>query len=140
MKKRKNKTILDVPLIISSRKKNLNGRIYSKKLLKDILPDLKKRAEDRKLLGEFGYGETSNILLTNVSHIIHNLRIEEKTLFGDVEILSTDKGQELSKDVKKFVFRPRGFGFVDEKGNINSYELISFDAIPEEEDSFKNVV
>ena len=131
---------LNVPLIISSRKKNLNGRVYSKKILKNILPELCEKANERRLLGELGFGETKGVSLSNVSHLIKNIRIEENVLLGDIEILETDSGEILKSTIDNVVFRPRGLGYVNKRGNISEYEIITFDAIPASEDSFKNIL
>ena len=131
---------LNVPLIVASRKKNLNGRIYSKKILKQILPSLLEKGSDRRLLGEFIFGESSDISLRRVSHLIKNVRIDGNILYGDIEILETYFGKKLKDEIDSFVFRPRGMGYVDEKGKISEYEIINFDAVPASEDSFKNLL
>jgi len=132
---------LNVPLFVVSRKKNLSGRIYSKKILKDILPSLIERANDKRLIGELGFSDTRDISLKNVSHLITNIRLEKNILYGDIEILGTDSGKILNALIDDVVFRPRGAGYVDEKGRVKEgYEIISFDAIPASEDSFKNIL
>ena len=132
---------LNVPLIISSRKKNLNGRTYSKKILNGVVKNLKKIVDNKLLLGEIGHQSSMIVNLFNASHLIKNLRVEKNILFGDVETLKNKKGKVLSKKIKDVVFRPRGVGNLDKNGKVlDDYRVISFDAIPKEKDAFKNIL
>lgn len=127
--------------------KNLNGRVYTKEVAESIIEQFKKiRGEQGVFLGEFGYPSTpwtNGINLGNISHDVVDLRINEdtKSLEGDILILETPAGKkalEMLKDPNNYSIscRPRGIGKVNDRGEIEEYQIISFDLIPTSLDSF----
>lgn len=120
--------------------KNLNGRIYTKDSYDFNL--LKERVNKKIIYGELGFGNSSDIVLSNVSHRITDVSIEGDCLMGEIEILDTHYGKLLQVLVKNnlIAFRSRGFGTVDINSFVKLEKLITFDAIPIEEDSYKDVI
>jgi len=116
--------------------KNLNNRIYTKESID--FNKLKEKIDNGRLYGELGMGEM-DISLSRVSHLITNIELKNNYLMGEVEILNTPNGNILNDllNTNTIVFRPRGIGNVDENGYTILTNLITFDAIPVEEDSFK---
>lgn len=80
----------------------------------DSLPKIMERLQgsinDEMLLGELlvdGYQSSPIISLSNVSHQITNLKLEENKLIADIEVLDTPQGRIL-KDLinNKFDYKP----------------------------------
>ena len=107
---------------------NQNGRIYNSKLLQPLL--------NKKYFGEISHPGTPNVDLSKISHEISNLRIEEDILYGDVNVLDTPQGKKLNKILSEVIFRPRALGNINEQNVVENFELIAFDAIPKNQDSF----
>jgi hypothetical protein len=110
---------------------NKNGRIYTPESLEKFL------GKGKEYYGEIGFPQNAMVDLGRVSHKIHDLRIEEDILVGEVEILSTPNGEILKSMLSEVVFRPRGMGNVNEQSKqVENFQLLSFDAIPKDQDAF----
>lgn len=125
--------------------KNLNGVIYTQEVAKKIIEQFKQqRGEDGVFFGELGQDrDDTGVNISNVSHDVIELKINEvnKTLEGTILLLETPAGKkalEMLKDPSNFSIscRPRGIGKVNGKGEIEEYQIISFDLIPTSLDSF----
>lgn len=103
---------------------NGNGRIYPMAALEHCV----KRAEAGPIYGELGVPEGTSVNLNKVSHTVDNLRIEGDLLVGDITILHTPQGEQLSKILSACVFRPTGTGVI-RNGIVTDYHLISIDAV-----------
>lgn len=126
-------------------KKNLNGRIYIKENIEDVMGDLQEKIERRTLLGELGHPDDYNIHLQNVSHKIDKLWIEDykgtESLMGEITILETPSGKQLTNLIAggtPIVFASRGAGTVDSDGVVHLKKIFSFDAIDATHDAFSN--
>ena len=126
-------------------KENENGRIYTKEVAKNIIKQFNEINEGT-VLGELGineYNPGSEISLEDVSHQIKDLWIdeEEQCIKGTIKVIDTNKGkllETLMKSDASFSIAPRGTGNVNSStGEIENYQLYSFDIIPTEESSFK---
>ncbi len=125
--------------------KNLNGVTYTKKVAEKIIEQFKEqRGEDGVFFGELGQDrDDAGINISNVSHDVIELKINEnnKTLEGTILLLETSAGKkalEMLKDPNNYSIscRPRGIGKVNDRGEIEEYQIISFDLIPTSLDSF----
>lgn len=107
-------TEVDVP--------NKNGHIYSTECVQSFL--------GKEVLGQIGM-VAGEIDLSNVSHKISNLRIEDGFVVGDVTTLNTPQGRLLSDllESTNMCFRMSGYGNIDENGNISEFELISVNLV-----------
>jgi hypothetical protein len=104
---------------------NSNGRIYSTELLKDALAKI-----DGPLLGQLEHPDSTEVMTKNATHVIYNLRIEGKTVVGDIKIIGNTKAVKLLKaTLSTKVFRPRGTGCLDKHSNVYNYTLLGFDAV-----------
>jgi len=130
--------------------KNGNGRIYPQKLAGDILSALQNDIKNGNVLGELGFPERFEVSLANVSHIVEEVHFNSKqnSIEGTIRVLEgTPNGNRLlnmidydpEKFNKMFVVRSRGAGTVNENGEVENYKLYSFDIIPKDQDSFKNI-
>lgn len=128
---------------------NKNGRIYTKEALERMIAQF----EERKNLtgcffGELDYPESSGredfttVLLTNVSHNVKKMWIEEGVLYGEIQILQTPAGEKIKELLQNqsVVFRSRAIGNVNEDGTVEIEKIISFDAVPADTDAFKGLL
>ena len=128
-------------------KKNLNNRIYPKEVAEKIVNQFNEIKKDGKNLGQMGYppADEFGINLGEVSHEIEEIHINEKnsSVDGTIRLLETPKG----KVAEDLLFgehpvglscRPRGTGEVNERGEIENFQIISFDLISGE-DAFANI-
>lgn len=127
---------------------NGNGRIYTKKLAKQIVRQFNKMKKIGPVLGELDHPNRFEVNFENVSHEIEEIYIDEdkKAIVGIIKILETPKGKMLSsllESVSGFsqvCCRSRGSGIVnDNTKEISDYTLYTFDIIPKQNDAFGNI-
>lgn len=129
--------------------KNLNNRIYTKETAEKIVEQFNKMKEESGgVFGELGYQSEENFIginLLNRSHEIEEIHIDEsqKALVGTIKVLDSPKGNIVKElyDPKNMVglsCRPRGTGTVNENGEIEDFEIISFDLVSGK-DAFANI-
>jgi hypothetical protein len=110
--------------ILELDKPNKNGRIYPTAVIAKSLESVK-----YPVFGELGFNPYGGVLATidvsNISHKVENLRIEDGFLVGDVTVLKTPKGLILEQVISNAEFLPKGTGSIDKDGNISEYSLIS---------------
>lgn len=125
--------------LIEFDKKNLNDRIYRKENFDSFMEELSNGKN--QIYGELGQSSNMDISLKNVSHVINNITINDDGIYGDVEILNTPKGKEVSKLLEKnsnIGISSRGMGKITEDGYIEKFKLFTFDIVPDP--SFANTV
>ena len=118
---------------------NRNGRVYTEEAIEKMIEDFnEKRGMHGVFLGQLGFPENIDVTLSEVSHDVEKIYLEEKTLFGDIKILETPKGDLLKGLIEMggIVFRPRSAGNVDSSGEVQNVNLISVDAISSSEDVY----
>jgi hypothetical protein len=132
---------LTVP-VLKSNVINLNGRMYTDECLNQMVAAFKENAaEGHPMFGELGYPDGRSFTsLDKVSHQITELYAEGDTLFAELTVLDTPKGEELKTMIGDIVFRPRLIGHVNDDSTVRINKLISFDAIQKETDSYKNLI
>jgi hypothetical protein len=116
---------------------NGNKRVYPKAILEDIA-----NKHVKTTLGEltFGYsvgysGENSVVHLSEVSHEIIDLSVNNGYLEAVIKVLDTPKGKELKNiNLNRLAFRLRGFGNFEVNDNqiatVTDYKLVTIDAMP----------
>ena len=129
--------------------KNLNGRIYTKETAESIVGQVNNIVEEGGcVFGELGYPEDGNfeVDFTKVSHEVIEIKINEgnQAIEGTLRILDTQAGRRVREMLKEscpigISCRPRGFGEVNEKGEITDFKLVSFDLVPTHTDAFANI-
>lgn len=144
---------LDNQTLLQFNKVNANNRIYikdeftrtrtkgsSNSNAEHIEYTLLEKLNGSVLYGQIDFPDNFNISLTHASHVIRNIRIEGDLLLGDITILDTWKGTELTAIIESIpdsiVFRPRSTGTVNERRQVVNLNVITFDAINKSEDSF----
>jgi len=116
---------------------NNNGRIYPKKVLESQVKAIQEKIGDRSLVGALDHPANDAIHLSQASHLITNLWLEDNgDVMGECEILSTPNGQivqNLIDDGVKIGISSRGVGSVSEsiKGKVvnEDFKLITFDLV-----------
>ena len=128
--------------VLKSNTVNLNGRMYTDECLEQMVAQFKQKVSNGvQMFGELGYPEsTSFTSLERVSHQVENLQVEGDTLFAEIKVLDTPRGKELKTLLDGVVFRPRMIGHVLEDNTVRVDNLISFDAILKETDSYKDIL
>tara|TARA_R110000824_G_scaffold161134_10_gene336327 strand:+ start:4928 stop:5890 length:963 start_codon:yes stop_codon:yes gene_type:complete len=117
--------------------KNNNGRIYSKTLLDREVTKLSEAMNERRLLGELDHPSHDSVKLTNVSHLITNLKFNGGELVGECELLDTPSGkvaQALIEGGVKVGISSRGMGTLSEQADgskhVNEdFRLVTFDLV-----------
>ncbi|MFW6225847.1 MAG: hypothetical protein ACOC3V_02710 [bacterium] len=87
--------------------------------------------------GALDHPNTFDVSMLNVSHTISNIYSDNLSLYGDIKILDTSKGQILNHlvDDDLVVFRPRMS--IDSNGHIT---IFAFDAITKDKDIYIDVL
>lgn len=104
---------------------NRNGITYPKEVIEEAI----KKLDGAPVLGQIGFSENGKINVRDVSHTVSNLRIEDDNLVGDLKILSTPPGQELSFLLDSVTFRMLGMGNVEEDGMVSDFSFIAINAV-----------
>lgn len=129
--------------------KNLNGRTYSKEVAEKIVEQMNEMAKNGTSYGTLGYPKEegfNEIFLSEVSHRVEEVHInpENKSVDGTIILLETPKGKMaeellLGENSVGLSCRPRGTGEVNEKGEIENFDIVSFDLVPTPSDAFANI-
>lgn len=123
---------------------NSNDRIYTEDVIKNAMKDYQEKIDNGQAFGELGYPDMSNansvIALNNASHKVVDMEYVDNTLFATIEFLETPAGEQALKMLGNVVFRPRAFGRVNADKTVVIDEIISFDAIHKDDDSFKDLI
>jgi hypothetical protein len=93
------------------------------------------RSNNGSLLGELGHPDRFETSLSNVSHVINNIRENNNNLYADIKILDTPYGDLLKNMINvgmPISFSQRAMGNVDSNGNITDYKVFSWDVIIDE--------
>ena len=98
--KGKNKSMKVRGIFSEAERKNGNGRIYPTQLLEREVQKLQPLLSERRLCGELDHPNDEVVHLSNVSHIITDLKMEGKSLIGEAEFLDTPSGRILQELVK----------------------------------------
>jgi hypothetical protein len=116
----------------------INGNIYPKSVLENIVKHLNEQIKDGRALGVMDMPTSSTINLTDVSHKVTDAHMEGDNLIVEVELIEgptqyPSKGREarmLKESGVELVIRPAGIGNLD-KNNIvqDDYELISMNLV-----------
>lgn len=116
---------------------NGNNRVYSRELLEGVCRDFSEKYSNRSLLGECSVSCGSVIRLSEVSHIVTDLRMAGDLLVASIECLKTPNGRvlnQLLQEKNSVAFRLHGIGYheIGEDGihTIRDYKMISIHAYP----------
>ena len=125
-------------------KTNLNGRKYEHESLSPgAIKKMREHMDNGRFLGELDHPSDEAsfpvVTLNNASHIVESVEVHSDIMFAKIRTLDTPAGKELEslKDYS-IAFRPRAMGVIND-GVVNIREIISFDAVLTETDSFKDL-
>jgi hypothetical protein len=128
---------------------NGNERIYTRDAAKTIVQCYKDNlSKDRPMLGELqspSYidgGSFYNVDLSKASHTIDDVYIKDDIVFADVTFLQNQNGKTaLSMLENGFgVMRPRCIGTINADHEVEITQVIAFDIIGSDDDSFKGLI
>lgn len=112
---------------------NKNGVTYSKDAMEKALIS---HIDGNPILGQIGgYEFNYRLHLSNISHRIDNVNIQDDGLYGDVNILETPNGEILKSLLETgmtFYFGPNGVGSINENGEVANYTLTSINVFEDE--------
>ena len=110
-------------IFMQSDVKNRNGRVYPQTILtKEIKRYNEEFVQKNRAMGELGHPEGPTVNLERVSHIIKDLRVEGKNVYGKAKILETPMGKiakNLLTEGCMFGVSSRGMGSLQEKNGVN---------------------
>jgi hypothetical protein len=120
---------------------NGNGRVYKRPVLENIVTTFyKENKESRSLFGTLGMTNDSIIHLSEVSHLIKDLKMDGDYMVAEIEVLNTPYGNILKKLISSsaVAFRTAGLSdySIDDKGIYyisDNYKLLTINAVPIEE-------
>lgn len=119
-----------------SETQNGNGRIYPHKILAREVKNYMNMVEQRRALGELDHPDTSVVNLSNASHLVTKIWMEDNKCMGKIEVLNTPSGKVLQELVKagcKLGISSRGMGSVTERNGVtmveDDFQLICFDMV-----------
>ena len=110
-------------IFMQSGVKNRNGRVYPEDILNTEVERYSNEfVAKNRAMGELGHPEGPTVNLERVSHIIKDLRVEGKNIYGKAKILETPMGKiakNLLNEGCMFGVSSRGMGSLQEKNGIN---------------------
>jgi hypothetical protein len=114
--------------------KNKNNRIYEEKEVLPHINELQQKVKQTKLLGELDHPKDFDISLSNVSHVVEDLRYDadKKQVIGKIRLLNTSKGKEaqaLIQDGIPLHISSRAAGTVDESGRVKIKKFFTYDLV-----------
>ena len=119
-----------------SETQNGTGRIYPHKILAREVKNYMNMVEQRRALGELDHPDTSVVNLSNASHLVTKIWMEDNKCMGKIEVLNTPSGKVLQELVKagcKLGISSRGMGSVTERNGVtmveDDFQLICFDMV-----------
>ena len=122
-------------------KMDTNGRLYQKSDFTKIRLDDNgdeytelDRINNNTFYGQYGHPNDDVIVHKyNATHLVKSFKIEDDYLIGEVTILNPS----IVPILDKIVFRPRSYGYLDDKGVVKDLDIIGFDAILITDDKIK---
>ena len=119
-----------------SETQNGNGRVYPHKILEREVSNYCKLVEEGRALGELDHPDSSVINLSNASHLVTKIWMEDNKCLGKIRVLETPSGNILKSLVEsgvKLGISSRGLGTVNEKNGVtmveDDFQLICFDMV-----------
>ncbi len=110
-------------VFMQSEMKNRNGRMYPSAVMdKEVDRYNTEYVKQNRAMGELGHPEGPTVNLERVSHIIKDLRIEGKDIYGKAKILDTPYGKivkNLVEEGAKLGVSSRGMGSLKEQDGMN---------------------
>lgn len=113
--------------------KNRNGRNYPLAEINAAVNNAKQRiVESGGIFGELDHPQTLTINSDRISHVITEMWMHGNDAYGKAKLLNTPMGliaQELLKSGVKIGVSSRGAGNVNESGDVNGFQFITYDIV-----------
>jgi len=129
----KNYMVVRAPWIVVD-KKNRNGRIYRKEIVKREIDRVQELISRGGFIGSADHGSSGHATVTDASHLVTKLWLDDKgTGWAELKILPTSKGKNVMEIIKaggELGLSPRGFGNVGSDGTVqDDYRLMGVDIV-----------
>jgi len=119
-----------------SETQNGNGRVYPHSILTREVKNYQKCVEERRAIGELDHPDSSVINLSNASHLVTEIWMDNKKCMGKIEVLNTPSGRVLKELIGagiKLGISSRGMGSIKEENGVtlveDDFQLICFDMV-----------
>jgi hypothetical protein len=118
---------------------NTNNRIYPRNVIDDMVVSWTGKSIFGMIGMPTGISCTLPINMTQISHVVENIRVEDNWLVGDVKVLKTPQGAILDNNLSLGVgvFRPAGFATTSQNDEgcdiITTYTPHSINFVPNDE-------
>jgi len=103
--------------------KNLNGRTYSEEVMKKAIAEYNEKISQANIASQLEHPTSGQTELDKASHFITKVWIENGQAIAEGKIMRTSSGRDLFTMIKdhniKLGASSRGWGTVDDKGNVN---------------------
>lgn len=113
--------------------KNRNGRNYPLEEIANAVQSAKQRIQENNgIFGELDHPQSLNINSDRISHVITEMWMHGNDAYGKAKLLNTPMGliaQELLKSGVKIGVSSRGAGNVNESGNVQGFQFITYDIV-----------
>lgn len=113
--------------------KNRNGRNYPLNEITIAVESANQRIKEcNGIFGELDHPQTLNINSDRISHVITEMWMHGNDAYGKAKLLNTPIGmiaQELLKSGVKIGVSSRGAGNVNESGDVNGFQFITYDIV-----------
>jgi hypothetical protein len=113
--------------------KNRNGRNYPLDEISNAVHSAKQRIREcNGIFGELDHPQSLNINSDRISHVITEMWMHGNDAYGKAKLLNTPMGliaQELLKSGVKIGVSSRGAGNVNESGNVQGFQFITYDIV-----------
>lgn len=113
--------------------KNRNGRNYPLNEITLAVETAKSRIQEcNGIFGELDHPQSLNINSDRVSHVITEMWMHGNDAYGKARLLNTPMGligQELLKSGVKIGVSSRGAGNVNESGDVQGFQFITYDIV-----------
>lgn len=116
---------------------NKNKRVYPEKVLKNAIGALQEKITNRELIGALDHPTNTNNMLSQASHLITKLWLDNNEVLWEAEVLPTPSGKILSDLIEANVrvgISSRGEGSLVQNDDGTStvaedYRLVTFDVV-----------
>lgn len=113
--------------------KNRNGRNYPlSEISTAVNAAVQRIKESGGIFGELDHPQTLTINSDRISHVITEMWMHGNDAYGKAKLLNTPMGliaQELLKSGVKIGVSSRGAGNVNESGDVNGFQFITYDIV-----------
>lgn len=113
--------------------KNRNGRKYQREEIAEAVKIASNHiSANGGIFGELDHPQTLTINSDRISHVITEMWMNGNDAYGKAKLLNTPMGliaQELLKSGVKIGVSSRGAGNVNESGDVNGFQFITYDIV-----------